>query len=501
MGLLHLVISTLSNYGRQLLFAIAPIPAYLPQYYTLCNTNDPVLQRRKQRTHQFLLQSSTSSSPSKTGINDSGSNNANVNASNNNINGVTNTNLTNVNVKSNPNGSDGGLGGGGGGTANNMNNNNSVAAGVGVGGTSKPITEGGFSSTSIMILLLSHAFRLQYFFISAIISTFYQTDDDNDDNIKNGGGGDGSHNSNHKKVDRVHFDLVMQSFVMIGIQLLLLSAVTRRKRLSIKKKKDDYDDGVYEHDTPISMTAGTSSATLTSSSSSTLPSMTSSTNISSRPTMQRRMSVSSSSSLPRSPFIWVYKPNQHWRWDTVHQHVELIVLVVVLESFLCRYFIYPNNAMDYIKAVKNISVLLESCLALPQMILNYKRKSTDGLSLLMVVGWVLGDLLKLAYFIASYNNNGDNVVGDGMVVGNQNSVVMPHNGNSSSSDLIAFMVGSVFALVLDSIVVLQLIKWYPTNEFKNLKKQIKHSRLLRYFRRCTRAGKSTRTYSCDELMP
>ena len=49
--------------------------------------------------------------------------------------------------------------------------------------------------------------------------------------------------------------------------------------------------------------------------------------------------------------------------------------------------------------MRNVSVLLESCLALPQAAQNYLRRDTAGLSVVMVVGWILGDFMKLVYFL------------------------------------------------------------------------------------------------------
>lgn len=443
MGLLHLVISTLSNYGRQCLFAVAPIPAYLPQYWTLCNTNDPVLRRRK----QLLLQSSQNQLASKS-LSKSPSFNDN--------------NSLMIGTSGNANGT---------GTVDNSFEVGGGSTGSNMMGSSGAVTEGGFSSTSIMILLLSHAFRLQYFFISAILSTFYQSNDVDDDNVYKDNIIKDTARIHHsrRKADKVHFDLVMQSFVMIGIQLLLLSAVTRRKRLSHKKKVDDDDSYT------VSATSKRSSG-----------------------------KSSRSSSLSQRPFIWIYKPTKHWHWDTVHQHVELLVVILVLEYIIFKHYIYPNNTMDYIQTVKNISVLLESCLALPQMILNYQRKSTEGLSLVMVIGWVLGDLLKLLYFLGAYSKGNGNVSGVEHAVTASGSAVKLLHHDEHSSDMVAFMVGSLCALVLDSIVVLQLIKWYPTTEFKSLAKRMRRFPFLsRFFRRkdIIPLKKRRRGSSIDDFMP
>mmetsp|Transcript_20991 Transcript_20991/g.31531 ORF Transcript_20991/g.31531 Transcript_20991/m.31531 type:complete len:458 (+) Transcript_20991:176-1549(+) len=457
MGLLRLVISTLSNYGRQCAFAIAPIPAYLPQYWTLCNTNDPILQRRKQLLHHPAHNQSSSKTQKPSSDIISG----------------------NINVENHFDSSSSGGGGGGGGTTASS-----------TGGGSGQVTEGGFSSTSIMILLLSHAFRLQYFFISAILSTFYQTHNDNDNDADDDDNASPNtitaHHHDHRKADKVHFDLVMQSLVMIGIQLLLLSAVTRRRRLSNKEKVDDDDDNT----------------SFTVSNSSIIPQQISSKKRSSSATT----SSYKSSSLSQKPFIWIYKPGKHWHWDTVHQHVELLIVILLLEYIFFQHYIYPDSTIDYILTVKNISVLLESCLALPQMIMNYRRKSTDGLSLVMVIGWVMGDILKLLYFLAAYSK------GSSSAGGSSSSLSSHHDEPSSDTGMLAFMIGSFFALVLDSIVVLQLIKWYPTKEFKSLMKRMRRwcSFLPRRFFRLQDTGISTmkttmkkkrRGSSIDDYMP
>mmetsp|Transcript_14588 Transcript_14588/g.17748 ORF Transcript_14588/g.17748 Transcript_14588/m.17748 type:complete len:395 (-) Transcript_14588:2224-3408(-) len=365
---IRLIFATLSNYSYQAAFAISPIPAYLPQYWTLCNTNDPVLQRRK----SILIPNNKTPKSTK---------------ENRCILEI--ENITGI-----------GNGGGGGGST-----------------ISGSVTEGGFSSTSIMILLLSHAFRLQYFLVSAIVAKFSESSKT-----------DNGNNESTNGVDKVQFDLLMQSLVMIGMQLLLLSAVTRRRRLSRKKKIDD--------------SIGLRTA-------------------------------SKSSSLSQKPFIWLLKPRQNWEWDTVHQHLELCCLMIVMEFFISRYYLHPYNAVEYIRSIKNISVFLESCLALPQIILNYRRKSTNGLSLLMVMGWVIGDMLKLAYFISARSIE-DRFKG---VSTNHNDT----NHGQVESGMVSFMVGCIFALLLDSIVVFQMTRWYPTLEFLNMKKKLNRSYPMRWF--------------------
>jgi len=355
-----MLLGTLSTYSRQLAFAIAPIPAYLPQYYTLCrSSNDPVLQRKVPKISNTINFSECAAA------------------------------------------------------AFDHNHNDSINTGS---SSSRPpiiqphkvVTEGGFSSTSIMILLLSHAFRLQYFLGSAIINTFRQ--------------------EKEEKADKVHYDLVTQSLVMMGIQLMLLSAVTRRRRLATKRKVKDGDSRM--------------------------------------PTSPR-----AASSVSQQPFIWLVQPRTYWQnWDTVHQYVELIIVLTILAYFLFRHCLNPTDFLDYISTVKLMSVLLESCLALPQIILNYKRESTEGLSLVMVLGWVVGDLMKLVYFAMS---------SEALKTNHEVTTVVSDKTIEESSDMTAFIFGCVFALIMDVIVGIQVTKWYPSHDMLDL--QVNLRRLWRRF--------------------
>jgi hypothetical protein len=144
MGLGSIFGATLSNCGRQFLFAIAPIPAYGPQYFALCNSsNDSILKNPLKKI----------SSPGYSGMNES---------------------------------------------------NGSHSDSQTIQSIHPKVTEAGFSSTSIILLLQSHIFRLQYFLGSALVNILRKPGE--------------------KRADRVQWDLVMQSFVMIGIQLMLLKA-------------------------------------------------------------------------------------------------------------------------------------------------------------------------------------------------------------------------------------------------------------------------------------
>lgn len=53
----------------------------------------------------------------------------------------------------------------------------------------------------------------------------------------------------------------------------------------------------------------------------------------------------------------------------------------------------------YVETLGFVAVLTESMLGLPQVLRNYRKKSTDGMSVEMVVMWLSGDIFKTTYFI------------------------------------------------------------------------------------------------------
>lgn len=46
-----------------------------------------------------------------------------------------------------------------------------------------------------------------------------------------------------------------------------------------------------------------------------------------------------------------------------------------------------------------VALLMEACLGLPQLVRNFQRKSTQGMSVKMVLMWLLGDVGKTLFFV------------------------------------------------------------------------------------------------------
>ena len=58
-----------------------------------------------------------------------------------------------------------------------------------------------------------------------------------------------------------------------------------------------------------------------------------------------------------------------------------------------------GGSTTFINSMGAVSAFIEAFLGVPQLILNFKRKSTQGLEPLLIAGWLFGDSFKAGYYI------------------------------------------------------------------------------------------------------
>ena len=61
-------------------------------------------------------------------------------------------------------------------------------------------------------------------------------------------------------------------------------------------------------------------------------------------------------------------------------------------TFLFRSF------LGFVALIGSLSSGIEALLGVPQFLLNYQRKNTQGLSVVLIVIWLCGDLYKFSYY-------------------------------------------------------------------------------------------------------
>lgn len=85
-----------------------------------------------------------------------------------------------------------------------------------------------------------------------------------------------------------------------------------------------------------------------------------------------------------------------WRWTKFTSYLQFLFILTVLLSIITWVFI--NNVV-YIEFIGLLAVLCEALLGIPQFVRNFQLKSTEGMSVKMVLLWASGDIFKTVYFI------------------------------------------------------------------------------------------------------
>ncbi|XP_074603478.1 solute carrier family 66 member 2 isoform X2 [Brevipalpus obovatus] len=87
-----------------------------------------------------------------------------------------------------------------------------------------------------------------------------------------------------------------------------------------------------------------------------------------------------------------------WDWTDFISYLEFTASYTVLLGLLTYSFYGTQACRPYTEAIGYFSLLVESTLALPQLIKNQHNKSTKGLSKIMVALWATGDIYKTIVF-------------------------------------------------------------------------------------------------------
>uniref|UniRef100_A0A0K0D9N2 PQ loop repeat protein n=1 Tax=Angiostrongylus cantonensis TaxID=6313 RepID=A0A0K0D9N2_ANGCA len=87
-----------------------------------------------------------------------------------------------------------------------------------------------------------------------------------------------------------------------------------------------------------------------------------------------------------------------WAWQDLR---SFLITLTVFTSFWSLLTIALIQFKWYVETLGMVSLLVEASLGAPQLIRNWQRKSTQGMSIPMVLAWLCGDLAKTAYFVAT----------------------------------------------------------------------------------------------------
>lgn len=86
-----------------------------------------------------------------------------------------------------------------------------------------------------------------------------------------------------------------------------------------------------------------------------------------------------------------------WYW---RDYSSYLLAFFVMTSMLCILTYMCSNSKAYMVMLGILSSFIEALLGLPQLLLNYQKKSTHGLAFLLIAMWTWGDFYKFMYYIS-----------------------------------------------------------------------------------------------------
>ncbi|KAI8352341.1 PQ loop repeat-domain-containing protein, partial [Mortierella sp. GBAus27b] len=88
-----------------------------------------------------------------------------------------------------------------------------------------------------------------------------------------------------------------------------------------------------------------------------------------------------------------------WNWPTIWPYFIFIIIYTSVLSVLMYFF---GNKSLFVECLGFVALGIEATVPMPQAIHNYHTKSTVGFSPSIVLMWVIGDSVKMYYFISQH---------------------------------------------------------------------------------------------------
>ena len=90
-----------------------------------------------------------------------------------------------------------------------------------------------------------------------------------------------------------------------------------------------------------------------------------------------------------------------WAWKSFFDYLIFLFLFIIFFTFIVfiEKFVFPSRVIKVLFIYT--STLIESTLCMPQVLINWRNGSTQGLNKSLVGTWIFGDLFKLSYYFYS----------------------------------------------------------------------------------------------------
>lgn len=90
--------------------------------------------------------------------------------------------------------------------------------------------------------------------------------------------------------------------------------------------------------------------------------------------------------------------NEFWNWPKFLDYFYFVVFCTLFLNLFSNLIGYDN--IVYVQILGGFSAATEAMLGIPQIIEIYKTKSVKTLSYILIISWVLGDSVKIYYYIS-----------------------------------------------------------------------------------------------------
>ncbi|XP_042631858.1 solute carrier family 66 member 2-like isoform X2 [Cyprinus carpio] len=88
--------------------------------------------------------------------------------------------------------------------------------------------------------------------------------------------------------------------------------------------------------------------------------------------------------------------NYFWSWSRFVDYLQCVLAFTVLAAYVTYLLL---DSVLFVESLGFLAVFTEAMLGTPQLYCNYQNKSTEGMSIKMVLMWTSGDTFKTGYFL------------------------------------------------------------------------------------------------------
>ncbi|XP_029777170.1 PQ-loop repeat-containing protein 1 isoform X2 [Suricata suricatta] len=98
---------------------------------------------------------------------------------------------------------------------------------------------------------------------------------------------------------------------------------------------------------------------------------------------------------PRRAYL-DFDPHHFWHWSSFGDYVQCVLAFTGVAGYIT--YLSIDSAL-FVETLGFLAVLTEAMLGVPQLYRNHRHRSTEGMSIKMVLMWTSGDTFKTAYFL------------------------------------------------------------------------------------------------------